>query len=469
MAGGIWTAGRVMKKNSPGVIAGRTISGKAIAGRARAVAATVREFEGGLLGKLLEGNSMGRDLEPGAGQRLLAKPAGGKAALENCARCGSCKARCPVYEITRNEAFSPRGRLMLLKGLAEGEIPPTMGLLKRLWSCALCGQCDVSCPVGIRPTTFIYRGREELRKLDTERLLLRTALRMSLRQPVLGLRAARFLGGLRYGFVKKVLPAGFSDFAARIPERRLGGEMQVIGPRKPAGRVAVFAGCTANYLMPETGEALVAMLVSMGYEVVMPRGEVCCGMPLKSLGLVREAERFAAKNIEIFGKLNVEAVIIPCPTCADMIKNRYPELAGVGIEKATDSAMFFLKKLAEGGRPDAGQRPFTDLMVWHEPCHLKHGLGFNAGPMLDLLGIERPGDEGCCGLGAYLTDRGMSEELLSRRVGVYSRLTKGTGRVVTSCPGCRIQLERGGIKTAHILEVIEERFFPSALQQEAAK
>ncbi len=457
-----------MENNNPGM-ASRV---EALNRRTRAAAVAIRDFERALLGKLLEGNSLGKDLEPGARKRLLAADAAGMS-LENCARCGSCKARCPVYEITKNEAFSPRGRLMLLKGLAEDSVPPTPGLLKRISACALCGQCDVSCPVGIRPTEFIYRGREALRKLDTGRLLLRTALRVGLRQPVFGLRAARFLGGLRHESIKKVFPVDFSALI-KNPGRRLGDEMAVIRPRKPTGRVAVFAGCTANYLMPETGESLIAMLVSMGYEVVMPRGEVCCGMPLKSLGLAREAERFALKNLELFGKLNVEAVISPCPTCTDMIKNRYPEFAGDGIEKAVDSTMFFLKKLTgfflkkTMGEENSGRREkeeHKERLIWHEPCHLRYGLGFNADPLLKLLDVERPKDEGCCGLGAHLTDRQMSEELLSRRVNAYNQSIKGAGgqagRVVTACPGCRIQLERGGIKTAHILELIEERFFVS--------
>ncbi|MDA8387402.1 MAG: (Fe-S)-binding protein [Nitrospiraceae bacterium] len=461
-----------MKKTDP---ATARPAGEISSGRLRAIAVLVREFEREVLGKLIEGNSMGKDLAPGARRRLLEEDAAGLS-LENCARCGSCKARCPVYEITKNEAFSPRGRLMLLKGLAEGRISPAGGLLKRISACLLCGRCDVSCPVGIRPTEFIYRGREALRKLDTGRLMLRTALRMGLRQPAFGLGAARFLflrgqsdGGKWNEFVKKVFPADIA-FPTRLPSPRpsfMPGRSRqtgVIGPRKPSGRVAVFAGCVANYLVPETGEALVSMLVSMGYEVVMPRGEVCCGMPLRGLGLAREAERFAAKNIELFGKLNVEAVVTPCPTCADMIKNRYAELTGGGIEKAMDSTEFFLRKLegkvAGGGpEPDGHSDGGKQRLIWHEPCHLRYGLGFNAGPVLALLDIERPVEAGCCGLGARLTDAETSEELLSGRVIAY----KDAARVVTACPGCRMQLERGGIKTAHILEIIEERFFPETI------
>ncbi len=412
--------------------------------RARALAASVKELGEGLLGKLLEGNSLGRDLEPGAIERLLAANPEGPG-LEDCARCGSCKARCPVYELTGNEAFSPRGRLMLLRGLARGDAQPTEGLLGRIFSCTLCGRCDVSCPVGIRPTTSIYRARDVLRKLDSRRLLTRTALRAGLSRPAMGMSAARFITGLKHNILKKLAPR-FPE-GLRLPARQLKSGHQVITPRKAVGRVAVFAGCSANYLMPETGEDLIGMLVAAGYEVVLPGGEVCCGMPLRGLGLEGEARKSAVKNLEIFGKLNVEAVVSPCSTCVYMIKKRYPELAGGCVENAVDAAEFLLFPGRLKLEPEAGVR-----LVWHEPCHLKYGLGSSAEPFLRLLNIERPEEEGCCGFGSFLTDKEISRELLSKRVKAY----EGAGVVVTSCPGCRIQLESAGIKTAHILEIVEK-------------
>ena len=440
--------------------------------RARALASSFKYLRDGLLGKLLEGNSMGRSLEPEAVQRLLGGEGG--PGLEDCARCGSCKARCPVYELTGNEAFSPRGRLMLLRGLAAGATPPTEGFLDRIFSCALCGRCDVSCPVGIKPTQFIYRGRDALRKLDAKRLLVRTALRAGLNRPALGMKAARFITGSKHGLLKKLflmsgMPEGMTiPEGITIPGHQLKSGHQVITPRKAVGRVAVFAGCSANYLMPETGEDLIGILVAAGYEVVLPGGEVCCGMPLRGLGLDNEARKFAERNLEIFGKLNVEAVVSPCSTCTYMIKKRYPELVGGGVENAMDAAQFLLAQggLHLGAGPGFGKAIFPALekrfpamektggkrLIWHEPCHLKYGLGFNTGPLLELLGIERPGEEGCCGFGCFLTDRDTSRELLLKRVSAY----EGADMVVTSCPGCRIQLESGGIKTAHLLDLVEE-------------
>ncbi len=438
-----------------------------ISKRARALASSFKDLREGLMGKLLEGNSMGKEIDPGAAARLL-EAGGNGPGLEDCARCGSCKARCPVYELTGNEAFSPRGRLMLLRGLAGGATPPTEGLLGRIFSCTLCGRCDVSCPVGIKPTQFIYRGRDVLRKLDSKRLLTRTALRAGLNRPALGMNAARFITGLKHDFLKKLvprLPEGLS-----FPGRQLKSGHQVITPRKAVGRVAVFAGCAANYLTPGTGEDLISILVAAGYEVVLPGGEVCCGMPLRGLGLENEARRFAEKNLEIFGKLNVEAVVSPCSTCVYMIRKRYPELAGGGVENAMDAMEFLLSpgRLDLGpvrekttARPESGKRPEANKLIWHEPCHLKYGLGFNAGLLLELLNIERTKEEGCCGFGAFLTDKETSRELLLKRVSAY----EGADMVVTSCPACRIQLESAGIKTAHILELVEEAF--SAADSEA--
>jgi glycolate oxidase iron-sulfur subunit len=360
--------------------------------------------------------------------------------LEDCARCGSCKARCPVYEMTLNEAHSPRGRLMLLRGLVEGRLKAGPGLVERMNSCALCGLCDTSCPVGIRPTELIYKGRHLLRKADRKRILLRMAAKAGLRRPALGMKAARLLGGF-----PALMPVKLP-----VPERPLRDDTQVIKPavKSPRGRVAVFAGCSTNYLMPSAGESLITMLASIGYEVVLPRGEVCCGVPLRSLGFEEEAERFARKNLEIFGRLNAEAVVSPCPTCVLAIKEQYGALIGGAVENAVDAVSFLINKLEVGKSSPKGR------LLWHEPCHSRLSPGFDNPAFFDALGIERA-EPGCCGFGLNLTDRALASEFLRKRVEAYRRADV----VVTSCPACMIQIERGGIGAMHIVELMEEALF----------
>ncbi len=80
---------------------------------------------------------------------------------------------------------------------------------------------------------------------------------------------------------------------------------------------------------------------SIGYEVVLPKGEVCCGSPLRALGLEEEAIALAKKNYQIFSKLKVEAILSLCPTCSLTLKSEYPKLIGHGLEKAMDISVFF--------------------------------------------------------------------------------------------------------------------------------
>jgi glycolate oxidase iron-sulfur subunit len=339
-----------------------------------------------------------------------------------------------------NESHSPRGFLMLLRNFYSGVLPASGKLSGRLMSCALCGLCDASCPTGLKPSEFVYAGRAALRKAYWRKFfLIRTSLKVGLRHPAIGLKLARLAG-------------------LELPRYPLRDELHVIKPQKTLGRVAVFAGCGANYLMPPVGISLINILTTMGYEVVLPRGEVCCGAPLRGLGLKEDAESFAHRNMEAFGRLNVEAVLSPCPTCAHVLREQYKALIGEGIEKAAPATQFIAAKLKEkiisgsAGWQDR-KLPFTKLL-WHEPCHLKYGLGFDSSALLELLGIRRA-PEGCCGFGLFLTDRKLSEKMRAER----ARALQGADTVVTSCPSCIIQLGKAGIKTAHIVEIIEEAFF----------
>ena len=60
--------------------------------------------------------------------------------------------------------------------------------------------------------------------------------------------------------------------------------------------MAIFTGCSINFLYPHLGVSLINILLKAGYEVVVPSGEVCCGMPLRTLGMEDEAIELAKKT-----------------------------------------------------------------------------------------------------------------------------------------------------------------------------
>src|SRR4030042_2075207 len=231
---------------------------------------------------------------------------------------------------------------------------------------------------------------------------------------------------------------------------------------KKKGRVAVFTGCTINFLYPYLGESLINVLHRLGYEVILPSGEVCCGAPLRTLGLEKAAIELAKKNLGIFSRLNVDAVLSLCPTCTLAIKVEYPKLIGEGIDKAVDISSFIIDKL------DPSQFSFLSSSkgaIYHDPCHLKYGLGIEREPreIIENIGFDLIETEGtrCCGFAGVfsLSYKKLSQGLLNKCIMDYTK--REVEMIITACPGCMIQLTKG-IKNKpvlHLIEVIEEAMF----------
>lgn len=376
--------------------------------------------------------------------------------LSKCIRCGSCKAFCPTYDEDKTEAMGARGRLVLLWGLSTDQLKPSAILIDRIFSCILCGACSGTCPPGVDIHEVIYHGRSLLRRSDANRRFLRFLTKFSTQRPDLSfrlLRIAHFMFPQK--LKRKILP-----FFPELPESPLKGESRVFTTSKKKGRVAVFTGCVVNFLYPHLGESLINILQQLHYEVIFPAGEVCCGMPLRTLGLEEEARELARKNIGVFSKLNIEAILSLCPTCTFALKVEYPGLIGEGLEKIMDISSFFINKL-----DNFHSSFFTShsaAAVYHDPCHLSYGLGVIKEPReimkhigIDVIETER---EGCCGFGGIfsLSYRELSEALLERRMKDLEKTEAKT--IITSCPGCMLQLSKKVKNTPvlHLVEAIEE-------------
>lgn len=366
-----------------------------------------------------------------------------------CVRCGGCSALCPTYREETVEPMTARGRLALLRGLYSGRLKPTVLLNERLMNCTLCGACETLCPLNVEVTESIYRGRAFLRDSDKKRRFLRTAARLVLKRPSLSFKALSLAGP----FVRYLLKKADFPFEIPLPGSPFRGGRSVIKggtsdfkKSSSTRRVALFAGCSVNFLYPRLGLSLLNVLSALGYEVVLPPGEVCCGAPLRALGLEREAMELSARNIEVFGRLRVEAVLSLCPTCTLSLKRWYPKLTGRGIETAMDISEFLAGGLKGFRAAHAGR------VFYHDPCHLRFGLGVTRQPREILSGfgydVAREEEQGCCGFSLSLTHRELSSGLLKRLA--YE------GTVVTSCPGCMMQLGRVHGRVLHLIELVEE-------------
>lgn len=385
---------------------------------------------------------------------LRPQDAAPKLDLSRCVLCGGCKAVCPTYDDSQSEAMGARGRVRLLRELTEGRLKPSEELCERIFSCILCGACGGTCPLGVDIPEAISQGRRQLMGADRRRKYVRSILKASTKWPDTAFRLARMGRSL-------VLPLlarrGLIPFVPELPEVPFRKTDQVIRAHKRRGRVAVFTGCSVNYLFPQLGDSLVNVLHHFGYEVILPKSETCCGAPLRGLGLEEEAAEHAQRNHRVFSRLKVDAILSLCPTCTQSLVVEYPKMIGKGLEKAMDVSVFLADLLGTASRIDKSA-------VFHDPCHLKYGLGVHREPRelirkagLDLASAE---DSGCCGFGGTfsLANKEISSHLRGRQA---SRLKQtGADVVVTSCPGCILQLsqEISDRPVLHLIEVIEEAF-----------
>lgn len=372
--------------------------------------------------------------------------------MEKCVRCGTCKAVCPTHECTGVEPLSARGRMVLLSKLCSGEIEASALLSDRLYSCTLCGLCEEACPAGVAVTEAIYEARRELRPSDKKRRFLRRAAGMSVKNLNLGFRTLKLAFALTGRLIPNLLERAEFPFEIELPERPLRSGEKVFKPRgRKKGRVAVFTGCSVNYLHPRLGRSLINVLLAAGYEVVLPPGEVCCGEPLRALGLEEDARRLAQKNLDVFGKLRAEAVVSPCPTCTLALKLHYPGLVGEGLGNAMD-----VTELLHGSGAKPLAPPAEERVAFHNPCHLGSALGVRKEPgaLLRSLGcdVEEPETgASCCGFSVSLWDQEMSRKLLEETLSHF----KDARTLVTACPGCMMQLGRAHPNVRHIIELIE--------------
>lgn len=377
--------------------------------------------------------------------------------LSKCVRCGSCKAFCPTYDEVSTEAMGARGRLALLWALASGTITPSPALHDRIFSCTLCGACSGLCPPGVDIKEVICHGRTILKSDDKKRRFIRRLINFSVKKPKLSFT---LLGMTKHILMPYLLKKGFVPFQLELPDRSLRDNVKVVSVSHKKGRVALFTGCMVNFVYPNLGESLINVLHALGYEVILPSTEACCGAPLRGLGLEEEARQLAGRNVQLFSKLNVEAVLSLCPTCTLTIQREYPSLIGEGIQKAQDISSFLVDKI-DSTVFSALASPIKKAL-YHDPYHLKYGLAIEKEPreIIGNIGIDliKTGEERCCGFAGVFcfTFQELSQRLLNTCVKEYTNSEAEV--IITSCPGCILQLSKGfkDKPVLHLIEVIEE-------------
>jgi len=396
--------------------------------------------------------------------------------LDQCNRCGTCLGVCPVYNELRSEPFSPRGKVELAARIQSKEFELSHRAAEMLSMCLLCGRCVQACPAGVHGAHLYTDLRRSylLRKgMDWRKALLFKLME----RPSLMRGVARFarlgsdmLGGLP--FSKSDSPS-----MALPPFNRtfFGENRPIVTPAvgKRRGRVAYFYGCATHFFFAEVGEGTVRALTGAGMEVVIPREQMCCGMPMITAGAYDQALHNIQRNVRLFSGLDVDAVVMECPTCGSAFKKEIPYLLdhlGMPAEKArvlSAKTRDIHEFLSEHPILVPSSSPISSpglVVTYHDPCHLAKGQGIQEQPRKLIQSVEeiefremRKADACCGGGGSFQFDEpNLSRSITEKKIA--SILETGADVVATPCPSCRMALtncpgERR-IRVVHPLELV---------------
>ena len=401
-----------------------------------------------------------------------------------CIHCGLCLSSCPTYLETGNENDSPRGRIYLMRAFQDGSLPLSAKAVKHIDLCLGCRACEVACPSGVEYGTLLENSRDYIEK-NFQRGFWQTWLRRFVIEQIFPfprrfqglLWPARWIRGLK---LDRLLPAQLRGSLELVPLEWGGRPLPAVAPpaRAPAkGRVGFIQGCVMSVLFRKTNLASVELLNAEGYEVVTPGAQVCCGALYAHGGNLAKARACARRNIAAFENLDLDAIIINAAGCGSTLKayhhllERDPAWAGRALaftQKVQDLTEFLLPlRRSQAARP-APANP--SLTTYHDACHLAHAQRITAAPRELVQAVagaayrELPEAEVCCGsAGSYnLTEPAMAERLQERKIA--NILRTGAAIVVTTNPGCILQIEaglkkagQGQIKVLHIADYLAQR------------
>lgn len=394
-------------------------------------------------------------------------------AVQKCVHCGFCLPACPTYAVLGEEMDSPRGRIILMKSVLEGELE--LGeALPYIDKCLGCVGCVTACPSGVPYgellTTFRGRAEEERRRSLWDRLL-RWFVLATLPYP------RRFYWGARLGGFTRplspLLPGRLRTMLELLPrtlppQQHLPELTPAVGTRR--ARVALLAGCAQQVLAPDINAATVRVLAANGVEVVIPRKQRCCGALAAHTGAMRMARQMARHNLQAF-PADVDAILTNAAGCGSGLHEYGLWLAGEPEEEAArqfvgqvQDVSAFLDTLGLKIPPPLAT---ARKVAYHDACHLAHAQRVRMAPRRLLKSVENltlleiPQGEICCGsAGTYNIEqpeiaRQLGREKAAAILGTHADLV-ATGNIgcLTQIAQHLGQLERP-LPVLHTMQVLD--------------
>lgn len=396
-----------------------------------------------------------------------------------CVHCGFCLPACPTYRALGDENDSPRGRILLMRSVAEGELAiddEMVGL--HLDRCLGCRGCETACPSGVPYGHLLEAARDEMRQAGRRipwvaRMILAVFARPALLRPALAL--SRLLRATRIPKLLGKLPGRLGFAFAMLDTTRPALRTPPYSPRTPAtkGSAALLEGCVMDGLFRHTHAATRRALRVNGWQMREAPGQRCCGALHLHAGQADDARKLARINIEAFEKSGADVYVANAAGCGAMMKEYAPLLQDDPEWSARAAAFSSRVRDVSEVVAAAGPKPGAELrrrVTYDAPCHLLHAQRI-ATPPLEMLaaipGLElvplTDADQCCGAAGIYnLIEPETSDTVLAPKVSAIA--ATNAELVATGNPGCHMQigagLARAGVRarTTHPVELLDAAY-----------
>lgn len=412
--------------------------------------------------------------------------------IMNCMQCGFCLPSCPTYRQTGKEVASPRGRIALMKGIAQDALQIDHEFENNMYLCLGCRACETACPAGVPYGSLVETAREvvETRKKEEKKapwirdLIFNKVFPYPERIDKMGtaLWAAQAAGlqtmAQKTGLIN-VLPRPMAEMQRAVDQvASPSARKKRVKVMKPQGKsatlkIGMFKGCIMDVMFYETNQATARVLAKAGCEIIFVEDQACCGALHAHAGEKEGAVELAKRNIEAFEKADVDFIVNNAGGCGAALKEYHHWFRDDPAWK--ERAMAFVAKSRDANEllAELPELTFTKELnvrvTYQDSCHLAHGQGIRNQPrqlirrIPGVEYIEMIDADSCCGsAGIYnITNFDMSMRILDDKMKNVQQTQAHL--IVTSNPGCLLQMKQGILRAGmndrmeavHIMDLLD--------------
>jgi glycolate oxidase iron-sulfur subunit len=394
--------------------------------------------------------------------------------LQQCMHCGMCLPTCPTYDETRRERNSPRGRIALMRDIADDALPVDREFAEEMYYCLGCLACQSACPAGVDYAKLFEVARAEVTQ---QKLIDSPSWRfyrwLTLRCLFMRPRLLRFVGRLLWLYqssgmqlaarktrLTRLLPKNLYRLEPRAPQVSLPFSdsriAEIETPSVPRYRVGLLTGCIQDIVYADVNRATTDVLLKNGCEIVTPRNQFCCGSLHAHNGDLEGARILARRNLDMFQVEKLDAIITNAGGCGSHLKT-YAELLSGEVDYET-RAIEWDQKVKDIHEwliqisyyvPRCEVKTIKTIVTYDDSCHLCHGQKVASQPrkilasLPNVVLVDLPEADWCCGsAGIYsITQPEQAEKLLERKLDHLQ--STGATVLATANPGCQLQLTYG--------------------------